>query len=116
MNLPEWLKPGLMGAAAGAAVLAYVGFSWGGWVTGSAAEKMASEQAQLEVVAALVPICLDQYQQDPNSGTTIAELKGASTYQRRDILIEAGWATMPGATEASNSVANACVREISATF
>jgi hypothetical protein len=116
MNLPEWLKPGLMGAAAGAAVLAYVGFSWGGWVTGGTAEKLASEQAQLEVVAALVPICLDQYQRDPNSGTTIAELKGASTYQRRDILIEAGWATMPGATEASNSVANACVREISASF
>ena len=88
----------------------------GGWVTGGTAEKLASEQAQLEVVAALVPICLDQYQRDPNSGTTIAELKGASTYQRRDILIEAGWATMPGATEASNSVANACVREISASF
>jgi len=116
MNLPEWLKPGLLGAVAGAAILSYAGFSWGGWVTGTAAEKMAAEQASSDVVAALVPICLDQYENDPNSSATIAELKGASTYQRRDILIEAGWATMPGASEANTSVANACVAKISATF
>lgn len=116
MNLPEWLKPGLIGAAAGAAVIAYAGFSWGGWVTAGTADKMAAEKAQHELVAALVPICLNQYEHDPNSSSTIAELKGASIYQRRDILIEAGWATMPGSTDANTSVANACVQEISATF
>lgn len=116
MNLPEWLKPGLIGAAAGAVVLAYAGFSWGGWVTGATADKMASEKAQLEVIAALVPICLNQFEHDPNSASTIAELKGASTYKRRDILIEAGWATMPGSSAANTSVANACMQKISTTF
>jgi len=37
MNIPEWFKLGLYGAAAGAVALAIVDFSWGGRVTGSAA-------------------------------------------------------------------------------
>jgi hypothetical protein len=30
MQIPEWLKPGLYGAACGAVALAVIGFSWGG--------------------------------------------------------------------------------------
>ena len=33
MNVPSYLKPALTGAVIGAAALAIVGFSWGGWVT-----------------------------------------------------------------------------------
>ena len=40
MTTPEWLKPGLVGAGVGAVALAAVGFGWGGWVTGGAAESM----------------------------------------------------------------------------
>ena len=65
MNIPEWLKPALYGAAAGAVALAIVGFSWGGWVTGGTAKQMAANRAKLEVVAALVPICVEQSKQDP---------------------------------------------------
>ena len=61
MKTPEWLKPALYGAAAGAAVLAINGFSWGGWVTGSKAQEMAADAA----VAALVPICIEQSNRDP---------------------------------------------------
>ena len=42
MQTPEWLKPGLYGAACGAAALAVIGFSWGGWVTGGTARTMAA--------------------------------------------------------------------------
>lgn len=42
MNTPAWLKPGLDGVAVGAVAFAVVGFSWGGWVTGGTAKKMAS--------------------------------------------------------------------------
>ena len=82
MTAPEWLKPGLYGAAAGAAALAIVGFSWGGWVTGGTAARMASEQAQLEVVTALVPFCIEKSKQDPQVMETLAQLKEASSYKR----------------------------------
>ena len=116
MNTPGWLKPGLYGAAAGAAALAIVGFSWGGWVTGGTAEQMASDQARLGVVAALVPICMEQSKQDPQVVETLAQLKDASSYQRSGMLMKAGWATMPGSTDPNRQVASACMEKLAAQF
>lgn len=116
VNLPEWIKPGLVGAAAGAVVLAVVGFSWGGWVTGGTADKMASDHARLEVVAALVPICVEQSNKDPQVVATLARLKDASSYQRRDMLMKAGWATMPGSSDPNSNVASACMEKLAAQF
>jgi hypothetical protein len=116
MNIPEWLKPGLYGAAVGAVALAIVGFSWGGWMTAGTAGKMAADQARLEVVAALVPICLEQSKQDPQANETLAELKAATSYKRSGMLMEAGWATMPGATDPDRIVASACMDKLAAQF
>lgn len=116
MNTPEWLKPALLGAAAGAIALAIVGFSWGGWVTGGTAGKMASDQARSEVVAALVPICVEQSKQDPRLTTTLAQLEAANRYQRSDLLMEAGWATMPGSSDPNRAVASACMEKLAEQF
>jgi dienelactone hydrolase len=116
MDTPEWLKPGLYGAAVGAVAIAIVGFSWGGWVTGGTAGKMASTQARLEVVAALTPICVEQSSQDPQVVATLAQLKDASSYQRRDLLMKTGWATMPGSSEPDRNVASACMESLAAQF
>jgi dienelactone hydrolase len=116
MNAPEWLKPGLYGAVAGAVALAIVGFSWGGWVTGGTADKMANDHARLEVVAALVPICLEQSKQDPQLSQTMAQLEAANNYKRSDMLMEAGWATMPGSSDPDRAVARACMEKLAAQF
>jgi dienelactone hydrolase len=112
MKTPEWLSPALKGAALGAVALAIVGFSWGGWVTGGTAEKMASDQARLEVVAALVPICIEQSSQDPQVVAMLAQLKDTRIYQRSDMLMKAGWATMPGSSDPSHDVARACMEKL----
>jgi len=116
MNAPEWLKPGFVGAGIGAIALAIAGFSWGGWVTGSTAEKMANDHARQEVVAALVPICVEQSKQDPRLTETLALLQAASTYKRSDMLMEAGWATMPGSSDPNRAVASACMDKLAAQF
>ncbi len=116
MNIPEWLKPGLKGAAVGAAALAIVGFTLGGWVTGGTAKEMAADQAKLEVIAALVPICIQQSSQDPQVVETLAQLKDASSYQRSGMLMNAGWATMPGSSEPNRNVAKACIKVLAAQF
>jgi hypothetical protein len=97
MNMPEGLKPALYGAAAGAVALAIVGFSWGGWVTGGTAN-------------------LQQSSQDPGVLETLALLKDASRYQRSDMLMEAGWATMPGSSDPNRNVASACMEKLAAQF
>jgi dienelactone hydrolase len=116
MNIPEWVKPALQGAAVGAVALAIVGFSWGGWVTNGTAKQMASDQARLEVVAALVPICIEQSKLDPQVVATLALLKEAQSYKRSDMLMEAGWATMPGSSDPNSSVARACMEKLADQF
>lgn len=116
MNTPEWLKPGLYGAGAGAVALGIVGFSWGGWVTGGTAEQMAADQARVEVVAALVPICIEQSKQDPQVVETLAQLKDASSYKRNDMLMDTGWATMPGSSDPDRQVARACLEKLANQF
>ena len=116
MKTPAWLNPGLKGAVAGAAALAIVGFTWGGWVTAGTAEEMASDHARLEVIAALVPICLEQSKQDPMVVETLAELKAAGRYQRNEMLMDTGWATMPGSGAPDRHVATACLEKLAAHF
>lgn len=116
MITSEWLKPRLYGAVVGAVALATVGFTWGGWVTGGTAKEMAADQAKLEVVAALVPICIQQSSQDPQVVETLAQLKEARSYQRSDMLIKAGWATMPGSSDPNRNVAKACMKVLEAQF
>ena len=90
MKRPEWLKSGLWGVVAGAVALTVVGFSAGGWVTSAKADRLAAERAKSEVVAALVPICLVQAQQDPQAEQRLANLRDAASYKRREIVIKCG--------------------------
>lgn len=116
MNNREWLKTALISAAIGAIAAISIGFSWGGWVTGRMAETMASNRASSAVVAALTPICVMQARKDPQSAVTMAKLKETSNYQRGPIVMDVGWATMPGSAEPDRAVANACMDELATAF
>ena len=109
MTAPEWLKPGVYGAVMGAIAVMVVGFAWGGWMTGGGANEMAADRAHDEVIAALVPICLQISQNDPDRVTKMATITEATTYQRRDAVMAAGWATVPGAEAANRDLAQACI-------
>ena len=112
MNTPEWLKPGIYGALAGAILVSSIGFSWGGWVTTGNANKMASNMAQDSVIAALVPICVDIARTDPDRVGQLAKIQAASTYQRRDAVMAAGWATVPGSDTPDRNLATACLNAL----
>ena len=114
MQAPEWLRPGLYGAACGAIAVAMVGFSWGGWVTDGKARQMAAEQGRTDVVAALSLICVDQSSRDPQLVERVAALKAASSWTRGDLVMKNGWATMPGTTEANRPVALSCADKVGA--
>src|ERR671913_541611 len=114
MQPPEWLKPGLYGAACGAAALAVIGFSWGGWVTGGTARTMAADQSRSDVVTALSLICVDQSKRDPQLAERLAAIKAASSWNRGDLVMKNGWATMPGSMEGNSQVARDCATKLSA--
>tara|TARA_R110002020_G_scaffold16838_6_gene59460 strand:+ start:3024 stop:3515 length:492 start_codon:yes stop_codon:yes gene_type:complete len=108
MQIPEWTKPALYGAAAGAVALAIIGFTWGGWVTGGSAQEMASTQSTADVAAALTPYCVELSRTDSNRVAVMADLAKASSYSRRGIVEKAGWATPLGADKPSRELAQSC--------
>ena len=116
MQTPTWLKPAIMGAIAGGIATMIVGFNYGGWYLGSSAETLAQKQSNAAVVAALVPVCVSQSQADPEG---VAKLKafGAikSSYDQRDFVLKAGWATMPKAEAPNQDVASACADVLAKT-
>lgn len=115
MQMPTWLKPGLMGAGVGAIALAIVGFSWGGWVTGGSAQDMARKAASTAVAMALTPYCVEQAG-TPEGASVVTELKGAATYSRKAIVEKAGWATPLGADKPNPDLAQACQLKVAEAF
>ena len=108
MTFPEWLKPGLYGAAVGAIAISIVGFSWGGWMTGGAANEAAMAMAMEEKTLALVPTCLAIAQADPERTAKLEIITSAPSYKRGGAIMEAGWATAPGMDKPDRDLAKAC--------
>ncbi|MFC4668944.1 hypothetical protein ACFO5X_10300 [Seohaeicola nanhaiensis] len=109
MNTPEWLKPGLYGAVIGAVFVGIVGFAWGGWVTGGTAHDRAMAMSHDNVVSAMVPVCLDMARSDPAQAEKLETIRAASTYKKRDAVMAAGWATVPGTDAPDRDIAQACL-------
>jgi hypothetical protein len=62
-----------------------------------------------DVVASMVPVCLDMARSDPARADKLATIRAASTYQRRDAVMSAGWATVPGTDVPNRDIAQACL-------
>ena len=112
MNWKEKIKLLVWGAIGGAIVLAIIGFALGGWVTGGTAQKMAKEMADEAVIDRLAPICVAQFQQDPNKEERLKELKKLDSWKRGDFVEKQGWATILGEKEPDSKVANECARRL----
>lgn len=114
MNMPTNTKPWIQGAVVGAIVLAIVGFSWGGWVTGGTAAKNSATASRDAVVAALAPICVERFRAQPDAVVKADALVKTSSWERGNIVEKSGFATMPGSKTTDSDVARACA-EILAT-
>lgn len=106
------IKIGFWSAIGGAVFLAIVGFSWGGWVTGGTAQKMAADMTSAALVDRLAPLCLVQFNQDPQKDQKLEALKKTNSWQRRDYVEKQGWATMSGEKEPDGKVAVECANRI----
>ena len=112
MNWKEKIKLLVWGAIGGAIVLAIIGFALGGWVTGGTAQTTAEEMAEAAVVDRLVPICVAQFNQDPEKDKKLEELKAKSSWDRDQYVRKQGWATMPFEKEPDREVAEKCAEQI----
>ena len=87
-----------------------IGFSWGGWVTGSTARSMAATTGEDAVVKRLAPMCVVRFTADPGKDQKLKVVKDTDTWQRGEYVKKQGWATMPGEQEPDGKVADECVK------
>jgi hypothetical protein len=104
----EKIKIGVWGAIGGAVVTMIIGFAWGGWVLGSNSLNMSKETARTAVVDRLAPICVAQFNQDPDRDKKLVEFKEVSSWKKGQYVQDQGWATMPFEKEPDGSVADRC--------
>ena len=103
----------LQGIAIGAVAAMVIGFSWGGWVTGATANKLAGRQASTAVVTVLTPICVEKFMQNGDAQANSAALrKISSNWEQGQYLEKGGWATRPGATSSDYELARACAAKL----
>ena len=114
MRMPEQTKPMLWGALAGAIVISFVGFSWGGWTTAGNAAAAAERGADKAVITALAAICVHQFNAQPDVAAKLALLKAGPSYNQDTIITDGGWATMPGSDKPVAGVASACAEKLTA--
>jgi hypothetical protein len=108
MKIPSSVKPASWGAIGGAVAAIAIGFIWGGWVTAGTSEARAAERAQTAVVAALTPICVENFKHASGAAANLVSLAKVDSWQRHTFIEKGGWATMVGSTDPNESVARAC--------
>jgi hypothetical protein len=110
VKIPVETKPTLWGVAGGAVVLALVGFTWGGRVTGGKAEADATQRANAAIVVALAPVCVGKFQLTADASANLVALKKVDSGSQGDFVEKGGWATLPGSNSPQqvSAVAKAC--------
>jgi hypothetical protein len=107
-------KTAVFWIAVGTVILTmYVGFARAGWMTDGTAEKQAETRAQTAVIARLAPICVAQFDLDPQKDDKLVEFQDLNTStQRANFVIAQGWATMPDELTPDSKVASECANQI----
>ena len=108
MEVPAQTKPALWGAVVGAILTLIIGFYWGGWQTTNSANKMAKEQSDQKVIAALAPFCVDRFLKAADATQSADLLKLTTNYDRGSFLEKGGYTNLPGSTATNWAVGRAC--------
>ena len=110
----DWdkIKLGGWSALGGAALSAFVGFNYGGWVTGSTAAAMAKEMTADAIAERLGAICVAQFNGDSAKSEKVKEMKGKDSWDNGRYIEKQSWAIMPGDDKPDSKVADACAKRL----
>lgn len=107
-TMKDKISTGVWSAVGGAIITMIIGFNWGGWVMGGTSLSMGEEMARDAVVERLAPMCVSQFNTDPQRAENIVTLNGKESWARGKYIETQGWATMPFEKEPDRTIANKC--------
>ena len=103
-ELEAKMQYGIGGLVCGAVVAIIIGFSWGGWSTASATQKVTDTAIRTSQAA----ICVAQYTKEPKTAERMKEFAAIDSYKRSEFIEKGGWDKMPGQKDAGFGVASDC--------
>ena len=77
-------------------------------MTSASAQNLADASAKSAVVERLAPMCVAQFNADPDKEQKLLTFQAGSSYERTKYVTDQGWATLPGETKPTSQVASAC--------
>jgi len=89
------IGPYIWGVVVGAAALAIIGFTWGGWYTAGGAAKAIDTALKPAVENFLPAVCAEQAKTDPEMAAKLAAVAEAASYQKEAAFIKTGWVNIP---------------------
>lgn len=98
----------LWSCVAAAALTMVVGFSAGGWVTGSTAQKQADASTHAAVAQLAAGICAHRFMAAPDAQAALAALQSADSWKRDAMIEKGGWVTFADAQAPIDGAADLC--------
>ena len=92
----ESLKRLLQGAAVGVVASMVIGFSWGGWMTGGTANKLAADQADTAVMRLYAGLCGESPAEQRCESESGNPKKISTNWEQGEYLEKGGSARPPG--------------------
>ncbi|MBO9355488.1 hypothetical protein GG851_15965 [Bordetella petrii] len=97
----------------GAAVVTMiVGFTAGGWVTGSTAAKQAEASTNAAVAQLAAGICAHRFMAAPDAQAALAALQSADSWKRDGMIEKGGWVTFADAKAPVDGAADLCATKL----
>ena len=106
-------KTTLVWSMVGAAALTmFVGFTWGGWVTGGSADEMAQQAAEEATAKLAAVVCVERFVNAPDAAAQLAALKETSRWKQRSFVEDGKWTTLAGMEEPVDGAADLCAEQL----
>jgi hypothetical protein len=89
-----------------------IGFTWGGWVTGGTAGRMAAQAATDARADLAAAVCVSRFEAGSNAVANLAALKASDSWKQGDYIEKGGWATLAGMKQPIDGAANLCAERL----
>ena len=94
-----------------AAATIFVGFNYGGWVTGGTATQMAASAADHARTELAATVCVSQFDKAGDK-VALASLARTDSWKRGDFIEKGGWLTLPGLEKPVSGAADLCAKRL----
>ena len=89
----------------------FIGFNWGGWVTGGTAAQMATSAADRARMELAATVCVSQFDKAGDK-VALASLARTDSWKRGDFIEKGGWLMLPGIDKPIPGAADLCAKRL----